>query len=72
VANKSTRQKFDPAGSAGAFLFAKAHERGLILRPIEDTLAFCPPLIITRSEVAQMLSIFSDALDDTWAWVQQK
>jgi 4-aminobutyrate--pyruvate transaminase len=72
VANKSTRQKFDPAGSAGAFLFAKAQERGLILRPIEDTLAFCPPLIITRSEVAQMLSIFSDALDDTWAWVQQK
>jgi 4-aminobutyrate--pyruvate transaminase len=72
VANKSTRQKFDPAGSAGAFLFAKAHERGLILRPIEDTLAFCPPLIITKSEVAQMLSIFSDALDDTWAWVLQK
>jgi len=67
VADKQARAKFEPAGSAGATLFAKAHERGLILRPIEDTLAFCPPLIINEAEISQMLSIFGAALDETAA-----
>jgi 4-aminobutyrate---pyruvate transaminase len=67
VANKQTREKFEPARAVGATVFAKAHERGLIVRPIEDTLAFCPPLIINEAEISQMLSIFGAALDETAA-----
>ena len=67
VGNKQTGEKFEPARAVGATLFGKAHERGLILRPIEDTLAFCPPLIISEKEISEMLSIFGAALDETTA-----
>jgi 4-aminobutyrate--pyruvate transaminase len=71
VADKPARGKFEPAGSAGATLLTKAHERGLILRSIEDTLAFCPPLIINEAEISQMLSIFGAALDETAALLRR-
>jgi 4-aminobutyrate--pyruvate transaminase len=70
VADKAGKRKFDTPGLAGAYLFARAHERGLILRPIEDTLAFCPPLVISEPQISDILSIFGAALDDTWIWIQ--
>jgi 4-aminobutyrate--pyruvate transaminase len=57
-------------GLADAYLFARTHERGLILRPIEDTLVFCPPLVISEPQISDILSIFRAALDDTWIWIQ--
>jgi 4-aminobutyrate--pyruvate transaminase len=71
VQDKHTKQGFDPPGQAGAYLLARLQERGLILRPIQDTLAFCPPLIISEAEIDQMVSIFEAALEETWTWVQQ-
>ncbi|MCK1744694.1 hypothetical protein IVA80_28720 [Bradyrhizobium sp. 139] len=32
-----------------------AHEQGLILRAIGDTLALCPPLIVTEDQVRQII-----------------
>lgn len=63
VADKATRQQFDPLGRTGAQVMENAQERGLILRAIQDTLAFCPPLIITESQVSEMVGKFADALD---------
>jgi 4-aminobutyrate--pyruvate transaminase len=40
-----------------------AEEEGLIVRAIGDTIAFCPPLIISDSEVKELLRRFTQALN---------
>lgn len=40
-----------------------AEEEGLIVRAIGDTIAFCPPLIISDGEIQELLRRFSRALD---------
>lgn len=69
VADKATRAPFDPLGRAGAYAYERAHEHGLILRGIQDTIAFCPPLIITAAQVRDMVARFSRVLDDTTAYL---
>jgi 4-aminobutyrate--pyruvate transaminase len=39
-----------------------AEEEGLIVRAIGDTIAFCPPLIISEEEVGELLTRFKKAL----------
>lgn len=63
VRDKATRERFEPVGSAGALVTGLAYERGLICRSIGDTVAFAPPLCITRGQVDDMLAIFAAALD---------
>ncbi len=40
-----------------------AEEEGLIVRAIGDTIAFCPPLVISNSEVDELHRRFARALD---------
>jgi 4-aminobutyrate--pyruvate transaminase len=40
-----------------------AEEEGLIVRAIGDTIAFCPPLVISAGEVAELHQRFKRALD---------
>ncbi len=70
VADKTTKAKFDPPGKVGLYLYNKAHERGLIIRNIIDSICFCPPMIITKPQVEEMVARFAGALDDTTAWVE--
>ncbi len=72
VQNKATKAPFDPAEGVGAFLSKRAHHHGVILRPLGDSIAFCPPLIINEAEIDLMLERFALALDDTWSMVQQR
>lgn len=70
VADKAAKTRFDPVGKVGMTLFNKAHGHGLIVRSIGDVIAFCPPMIITEAEVADMVARFGRALDDTAAWIE--
>ncbi len=70
VADKATKAKFDPPGKVGLYLYNKAHERGLIIRNIIDSICFCPPMIITKPQVEEMVARFAGALEDTTAWVE--
>ncbi len=67
VADKARRTPFEPLGSAGAYAYERAHDHGLIVRGIQDTIAFCPPLIITAAQVRDMVARFARVLDDTAA-----
>jgi 4-aminobutyrate--pyruvate transaminase len=67
VADKVTKAKFNPVGKVGAQVFSRAHENGLIIRAIGDTIAFCPPLIITEDQVREMVGRFKVTLDETAA-----
>ena len=65
VQDKASKAPFDPKIGAGAILAARAQEHGLILRAMADTVALCPPLVITAEEIDEMLRRFGKALDDT-------
>ena len=65
VANKKTKKAFDPKLGVGKYCAERAEFHGLIIRAIGDTISFCPPLIITETEIALMISRFKKALDDT-------
>jgi len=71
VANKATKAPFDPKASVGGFLAQRGHHHGLIIRAIGDVIAFCPPLIITETEIDLMFDRFQLALDDTLALVRE-
>jgi 4-aminobutyrate---pyruvate transaminase len=65
VRDRATKAGFDPPGSAGALFQAHAQARGLIVRSLQDTIALCPPLIITEAEIDELLDRFEGALADT-------
>jgi 4-aminobutyrate--pyruvate transaminase len=70
VADKAARQNFDPAHKVGAFVTGKAMEHGLILRSLaNDSVAFCPPLIITDAQINDMFDAFERALDEAAGYV---
>jgi adenosylmethionine-8-amino-7-oxononanoate aminotransferase len=46
-----------------ARLFAAARDRGVLVRPLGDGVAFSPPLIITREEVEHVAEVVGEALD---------
>ena len=75
VADKPTKRSFAPGHQVAARAMAAAQERGLIVRALPrpgDTLGFCPPLIITAEQVAEMFALMRQALDDTEAWVNRE
>ena len=42
----------------------RARERGLLLRPLVDTLVFIPPLVISREEIDFLVENTRAAVDD--------
>ncbi len=64
VADKDTKQPFDPALKMGARLDALCREEGLLGRPIAgDNYGLCPPLVITEHEIEEMFGMLERALD---------
>ncbi len=63
VADKASKAPFDPAGRAGATVNALAQENGLIVRAMGDSVALCPPLVISEAEIGQMFDRLTAALD---------
>lgn len=63
VADKKTKRSFDAKKMAGATAVNVMQEMGLIVRGVQDAVAFCPPLIITTDEVHEMFDIVERALD---------
>lgn len=64
VANRESKIHFDPALKVGARVSKAARDRGLIARamPHGDILGFAPPLVITREEVDELVSIAEAAV----------
>jgi 4-aminobutyrate--pyruvate transaminase len=65
VPDKPGKGVFEPLGSAGGLFVQRAQANGLIVRNLVDTVALCPPLIISEGEVDEMLRRFRKALDET-------
>lgn len=67
VADKTTRRPFDPTMKIGALCAELCEDNGLILRAIGDTLALCPPLVISEAEIDEVLARLTTALKQTAA-----
>jgi 4-aminobutyrate--pyruvate transaminase len=61
-ADPAKRTPFDPAQKAGARVAELALAQGLIVRAMGDSIAFCPPLIITAEQVDDMFARFGRAM----------
>uniref|UniRef100_C5CRF6 Aminotransferase class-III n=1 Tax=Variovorax paradoxus (strain S110) TaxID=543728 RepID=C5CRF6_VARPS len=61
-ADPARRTPFDPAQKAGARLAELALAQGLIVRAMGDSVAFCPPLIITAEQIDDMFARFARAM----------
>jgi 4-aminobutyrate--pyruvate transaminase len=72
VKDKTTKQPFDLAQGVGAYFAKRTEEHGLIVRALGDTIALCPPLIISEPEIDDMLKRFSRALEDTAAFARRQ
>jgi adenosylmethionine-8-amino-7-oxononanoate aminotransferase len=72
VADKATKAPFDPVGKVGAFFAAQAQAHGVIFRNLGDTIACCPPMIISEAEIDEVLAAFETALNETAAWVAEQ
>jgi len=72
VRDKQTREIFDPKLGVPAYCVKRAQEHGLIIRAIVNSIAFCPPLVSTGEEIAEMYRRFGLALEETLAWVKEQ
>lgn len=68
VADKASKQAFDPKQAVAAKAVSFAQEEGLIVRAIGDAVAICPPLVISESEIDDMFERLGRALDRTQNW----
>ena len=72
VANKRTKRSFDAKHAVAAQLCRFLEGHGAILRALGDTVAFCPPMIISEAELHELFDRFEKALAETETWVHQK
>ncbi|PZF75645.1 aspartate aminotransferase family protein [Aestuariivirga litoralis] len=72
VADKATKRPFDPKKMVGAATVNALQEMGLIVRNIQDSVALCPPLVITTDEIHEMFDIFEKGLDQMEAWARKE
>ncbi len=72
VADKSAKTPFEPKLGVGREAARFCEEEGLILRPLGDTLAICPPLIISEDEIEQLFDALARGLDKAQAWLAKR
>ena len=71
VADKASKRSFNPKHMAGATAVNKLQELGLIVRNVQDSLALCPPLIITTDEIHEMFDLLEKGLDQMEVWARK-
>src|SRR5579863_9609306 len=67
VEDKLTRRPFDAQLKVGARAFGLGHQNGLIVRAIGDTIALCPPMIITEAQMQELFVRLRATLDQAAA-----
>lgn len=69
VANKGTGQPFSD-GAVGSYCAQRCEKNGLIVRPVAgSSIAICPPLIINKNQVDELIDKLRLSLDETLDFV---
>jgi 4-aminobutyrate--pyruvate transaminase len=69
VADKTSRRAFEAKKAIGAKTVQLAQEAGLIVRNLGDTVAVCPPLVISAAQIDELFDKLTLALDQTEVYV---
>ena len=72
VADKTTKRAFAPPGRIGTYAAKHAEANGMIVRALVDSVALCPPLIITEAEIDTVFERLTRSLEATEAWVAKE
>ena len=71
VADKRSKQAFDPKAGVAMRCVRFAEDEGLIVRAVVgDTVTMCPPLVIKADEVDELFARLGRALDRTLDWAK--
>lgn len=62
VANKETKELFDPSVNIGGRVAGQCEKRGLIIRPVGHLNVMSPPLILSRSQIDDMVRILREGI----------
>ena len=72
VANKNSGEAFDDT-SVGAYAKQACQDNGLLIRAVGgNSIAFCPPLIITTDQIDEMVDKFSLAMQTTLQYANKE
>jgi 4-aminobutyrate--pyruvate transaminase len=72
VEEKQSKKSFGAAVGAGPLAADLALDNGLVVRAAADTLAICPPLIISDGEIDQLFDRLALTLDQTQAELRRR
>ena len=67
VKNKKTKERFDSHLAVGMLCRAHCFKTGLIMRAVGDRMIIAPPLIMTHSQIDDMMALITKCLDLTYA-----
>ena len=72
VPHKGTDERFT-GGKVGAFAMSSCQKHGLIVRAVAgNSIALCPPLIITYAQINDIIEALENALADTLEYVKNE
>ncbi|WP_290699701.1 aminotransferase [Amphritea sp.] len=72
VADKRSGASFE-GGAVGTFAMQSCQKHGMITRSVAgNSLAFCPPLIVTEAQIDEMIEKLGKALDETLDFVTRE
>ena len=73
VADKRSKRSFEAKAGVGAYCVVQAQDEGLIVRAVAgDSIAICPPLIISPEEIDELFDKLTRALDRTLDWATRE
>ncbi len=72
VHDKPTKVAFEARLAVGLKCMQLCEAHGLIVRAIGDTIALCPPFIVTPDEIDEIFTKLKRGLDDTLAWARRE
>ncbi len=67
VQDKATQENYQPEGRAGEICRDNCFQTGVIMRAVGDAMFLSPPLIISKSEIDEMIALIRESLDLTYA-----
>jgi len=72
VQDKSSKQAFDPKLAVGAKCMQFCQQHGLIVRAIGDSIALCPPYIVTEAQIDEIFDRLGRGMDATLNWARKE
>ena len=72
VSDKATKARFEPEGSSGYVCREHCFNNDVIIRAVGDVMIIAPPLIISKSEVDELVSKFTTSLNAAYTDLTSK